>query len=102
MKLDYRELAFAAGVLLLSGTLVTCTRQANTLDTELFPLAAMIQSDAAGNQSTAIERTPVDPLLLTPVPQPDEHCLNCHTDAEDLKALAKEEAPAEVLSSGEG
>jgi hypothetical protein len=39
---------------------------------------------------------------LTPTPQNDENCVACHTNQEELQALATEPEPEENLSSGEG
>jgi len=90
-------------VVLVSGGLVTCSQQTSTFDAELFPIAAAIGSDASSpSPSSGDERPDAVPELLTPVPQTDQYCLDCHTDVEDLKALATEAEPAEAVSSGEG
>jgi hypothetical protein len=39
---------------------------------------------------------------LTPTPENDENCVECHTNQEILMALATESESEESLSSGEG
>lgn len=101
MKLDYPRLAIMAGSVLVIGGLVIATQQPDTLDTDLFQRAAW----ARNLNPTALSLDlPGSELAssLTAVPQTDTHCLDCHTDMETLKKLAKETEQTESLSSGEG
>lgn len=102
MKPNFQQWGLAACAVLVSSGLVTCSQQSGSLDTELFPIAAAIGSDTSSNPASGDERPEAVPELLTPVPQTDQYCLDCHTDVEDLKALATEAEPAEAVSSGEG
>jgi hypothetical protein len=102
LKPHYQQLGLAACVVLVSGGLVTCRQRSDTLDTELFPIAAAIRSDSPALQTSGDTRPDAVPEYLTPVPQTDENCLGCHADVEDLKVLATEAEPAEAVSSGEG
>ena len=49
--------------------------------------------------------TPTIPAIPTEIPAltaPDDSCVSCHTEKEQLIATAKEEEVAEELSEGEG
>ena len=101
MKLDYPRLAIVAGSVLVVGGIVIGTQQPTALDTELF-------QNIAWARNLSPTTSPLDLLgldtgsLLTTVPQTDKNCLDCHTDLNTLKKLAKETEPTESLSSGEG
>ena len=105
VKLHHQLLALAACLVVASLGLVTCVQEHRTLDTEGLPIAAITlpdSSDDPASQPSPEERPAVATPLLTPIPQTDENCLGCHTDVEDLKELAVEEAePEEAISSGE-
>jgi hypothetical protein len=104
LKLHHQLLALAACMVVVSLGLVTCVQQHGAPDSEGFPIAAITLSDSSGSgsQPSAEEQPDASPPLLTPVPQTDENCLGCHTDVEDLQALATEEEAPEAVSSGEG
>jgi hypothetical protein len=105
LKLHHQLLALAASLVVVSLGLVTCVQQHGAPDTEGFPIAAITLSDSSGvsdSQPSAEEQPDASPPPLTPVPQTDENCLGCHTDVEDLQALATEEESPEAVSSGEG
>lgn len=105
MKLHHQLLALAASLVVVSLGLVTCVQQHGAPDSEGFPIAAITLSDSSGvsdTQPSAEEQPDASPPLLTPIPQTDENCLSCHTDVEDLQALATEEESPEAVSSGEG
>jgi len=40
--------------------------------------------------------------LPSTLPDPDQYCIDCHTDAEQLQLLAEEEEVVESLSEGSG
>jgi len=102
LKPNFQQWGLAACAVLVSGGLVTCSQQSGSLDTELFPIAAAIGQEAPSNPSSGDKRPDAIPELLTPVPQTDQYCFDCHTDVEDLKELATEAEPAAAISSGEG
>ena len=101
MKLDYPRWAIIAGSALVIGGFVIATQQPDTLDTNLFQgvaWARILNPTASPFAQTVAEST----AAATSAPQPDTHCLDCHSDVEALKKLAKETEPTESLSSGEG
>jgi hypothetical protein len=46
--------------------------------------------------------TPATPTEIPALTAPDDGCVNCHTNKEQLIATGKEEEVAESLSEGEG
>jgi uncharacterized lipoprotein YajG len=53
-------------------------------------------------EPTEVEAGPTPTIQLTPEPEIDEACVDCHADQSLLQALATEAEPEESLSSGEG
>jgi hypothetical protein len=53
-------------------------------------------------EPTEAEAGPTATIQLTPEPEIDEACVDCHADASILQALATEAEPEESISSGEG
>lgn len=51
---------------------------------------------------TETEAGPTATIQLTPEPELDEACVDCHADQSLLQALATEAEPEEAPSSGEG
>jgi hypothetical protein len=78
-----------------------CTGAPATLPVEVLPQTEPPAEAAAPTEALAeASATPAD-LTATPV-QPDQFCVNCHTNPEILQSLAEEPEPEETASSGEG
>ena len=53
-------------------------------------------------EPTEVDADPTATIQLTPEPEIDEACVDCHADQSLLQALATEAEPEESHSSGEG
>lgn len=103
---DYTRIIFLSAVLLLIASgLAACGGAATTAPTvtaevtrgpRLAPTAT-----EEGPDETASSDSPQEADTTEDAPQ-DEACINCHTNAETLQALAVDEEPTESLSTGEG
>ena len=62
------------------------------------PTATLAPTDTPEPTATATE----EPGPTAAVVADASNCVTCHTSEETLQQLAKEEAPAESLSEGEG
>ncbi|MBN1967537.1 MAG: hypothetical protein JW910_22975 [Anaerolineae bacterium] len=92
------------GVLLVAGVLPTAGSDAAlpagvSLALQATPTAPP-PADSADMTGASSDET--EPLLPTPIVQPDDNCLNCHSDAELLQELAVEPEVVEVPSEGSG
>lgn len=102
MKTHYRQAAISVGLLLLSFALTACGHNGADLTAELFQLDEVLGGDVPVARAMPDDRPAAAPVLLTPVPQTDQNCLDCHTDVQTLQELATEAEPSEAPSSGEG
>ncbi len=97
-----RVLRAIVGAACALGTLAACASRSAApvdIDTLLADQPTQVETPAAA----VAEVTPTNVPVVTPTPETDENCLNCHSNQELLQALATPEAdPGEALSSGEG
>lgn len=103
---DHTRILFISVVLLLivSG-LAACGDAATAAPTATAEVTRGPRLTPTATEEEPIESassdTSQDADTAEDTPQ-DAACINCHTDAETLQALAVDEEPAESLSTGEG
>ena len=87
-------------VILLAGTVLVGIVTSCAPDTT----APVLQSRAPTGDGAEVVRVALDSVPPTPVIAPftDHACLDCHTDQEQLTALAVEDKVTESLSEGPG
>lgn len=101
MKQKHR-LVRASVVVLIIATLAACAQEAATPTQETAPTETLPEESPIPVEETEEVAEVGQVSGATPAPRIDEHCADCHTDVERLKALATEAEPGEGLSSGEG
>lgn len=98
-----RALRITALGLVVLVTLAACGREpgaAVDLDALLGPSREAAREPIAIEFASDVQATATPPL--TPTPETDENCIECHANQELLQALATEPEAEESLSSGEG
>ena len=95
-----------ATLLLIAAVLVGCARPAPA-PTQVAVVATEIATEAPTQAPPTDTPAPTATATATEAPTAvvsidATHCIDCHTNQEILQQLAREEAPAEKLSEGEG
>ena len=101
------EILLALGGLPVGLLLTACVAPPEITPAAPPPTPAVVAGAAAGVSEAppvlAAARFPLPPPVYEEVMQADStNCVTCHTDQEDLQALAEEPEEEEHLSEGEG
>jgi hypothetical protein len=129
MTREWVRVAVVAGILLLGGVLFAACGGQPAAEQPAEPATAVAEAPTAAPPTAAPPTDTAIPPTDTPAPSPtlaptdtpeptatateaptaapvvsvdSTNCVTCHTSEESLQVLAKEEAPAETLSEGEG